>query len=367
MKTKIMKFGCLLMAMSLVGSVIFAQGKILNVYNWSDYIAEETIPEFEKKTGIKVTYDVFDSNDVLFAKLLAGSTGYDLVVPSASFLAKQIKAGIFMKLDKSKLKNYGNLDADIMKLLQNYDPNNDHSLPYLWGTTGIGYNVGKVKEILGDDAPVDSWDLVFNPKYASKLAECGISMLDAADELIPSALKYLGKNPGSFDTKDITKSAYEVLKKARPYVKYFHSSSYISDLANGDICVAIGWSGDIIQAQTRALEAKNGVDIVYYIPKEGAGLWFDMISIPKDAKNVDEAYAMLDYLLEPEVMGAIVNYVAYPSANKAALKFVDKGIKSDPTIYPTDDVKKNLFTFATYPAKVQKILNRTWTKLKTEK
>jgi putrescine transport system substrate-binding protein len=338
--------------------------KVLNVYNWSDYIAEDTIANFEAETGIKVTYDVFDSNEVLEAKLMAGNTGYDIVVPSLTFLSRQIQAGVFQPLDKSKLTNLGNLDPALMELLAVNDADNAHALPYLWGTTGIGYNVEKVREALGEDAPTDSWALVLEPGNLEKLKGCGVAFLDTPSEIIPPVLRYLGEEPNSFDPAVIQK-AVDRLAALRPSITYFHSSQYINDLANGDICVAVGWSGDIIQAQARAAEADKGVDITYYIPKEGAPMWFDMMAIPTSAKNTDNAYLFLDYLMRPEVMAGVQNYVAYASANQAALPLVDKAILDDPGIYPTEEAKKGLFTLAVLPPDVDRLFTRHWTTLKT--
>ncbi|OHE81204.1 MAG: spermidine/putrescine ABC transporter substrate-binding protein PotF [Lysobacterales bacterium GWF1_69_6] len=341
-----------------------AAPKVLNVYNWSDYIGEDTIANFEKETGIKVTYDVFDSNEVLEAKLMAGNTGYDIVVPSLTFLSRQIQAGVFQELDKSRLSNYGNLDPAFMALLAQNDPGNAHSLPYLWGTTGIGYNVAKVKEALGEDAPVDSWALVFEPENLAKLKGCGVAILDTPSEIIPPVLQYLGEDPNSFDEAVIQKGV-DRLKELRPHITYFHSSQFINDLANGDICVAVGWSGDIIQAQGRAAEAGKGIEIAYSIPKEGAPMWFDMLAIPKGAANVDNAYLFLDYLMRPEVMAGVQNYVMYASANQAALPLVDEAVLQDPGIYPTEETKAKLFTLAVLPPEVDRLFTRHWTTLKT--
>ena len=338
--------------------------RVLNVYNWSDYIAEDTLANFEKETGIKVRYDMFDSNEVLEAKLMAGNTGYDIVVPSLTFLSRQIQAGVFLPLDKSRLTNLGNLDPEIMATLARNDPDNAHSLPYLWGTTGIGYNVGKVREALGDDAPVDSWALVFEPGNLEKLKGCGVAFLDTPSEIIPPVLNYLGEDPNSFDPAVVQK-AMDRLQALRPHITNFHSSQYINDLANGDICVAIGWSGDIIQAQDRAAEAGKGVDVAYVIPKEGAPMWFDMLAIPKDAQNVDEAYEFLDYVMRPDVMAGIQNYVMYASGNKAALPMVDQEVLDDPGIYPTPEVYVGLYTLAVLPPDVDRMFTRHWTTLKT--
>lgn len=362
-------FGKTLLALSLAGTLAGAaqaEDKVLHVYNWSDYIAEDTLANFEKETGIKVVYDVFDSNEVLEAKLLSGGSGYDVVVPSNPFLAKQIKAGVFQKLDKSKLPNWSNLNKDLLKALDPSDPGNQYSIPYMWGTIGIGYNVDKVKAALGDNAPVDSWDLVFKPENIAKLKGCGVSFLDSPTEILPAALHYLGYKPDTTKADEL-KKAEELFLKIRPSVTYFHSSKYISDLANGDICVAIGYSGDIYQAKSRAEEAKNGVNISYNIPKEGAGSFFDMLAIPADAKNVDNAHVFLNYLMKPEVMASITNFVQFPNGNAAATPLVDEAIRTDPGIYPSDDVMKKIYTFPDLDAKTQRTMTRSWTKIKSGK
>jgi putrescine transport system substrate-binding protein len=347
-------------------------GRMVNVYNWSDYIAPDTVENFSRDTGIAVTYDTMDSNETLETKVMTGNSGYDIVVPSLTFLARQINAGVYLEIDKSRLANYGNLDPQFMALLAQNDPDNRYSIPYLWGTTGIGYNVARVREILGEDAPTDSWALVFEPRYAEMLKGCGIALLDTPSEIIPPVLRYLGEDPNSFDPAVIQKAA-DRLMELRPNILYFHSSKFIDDLANGDICVAVGWSGDILQARDRAREAaanrgegdRPGVEVAYYIPKEGAPMWFDMLAIPKDARNVDEAYAFLDYLLRPDVMAGIQNFVKYASANEAALPLVDAEVLQDPGIYPTEDVKAGLFTLAVLPPEVDRLFNRHWTRLKT--
>ena len=338
--------------------------KQVNVYNWSDYIAEDTIPNFEKQSGINVTYDVFDSNEVLETKLLAGSSGYDVVVPSLSFLGRQIQAGVFLPLDKSKIPNLKNLDPAMLKRIEQQDPGNQYAVPYLWGTSGIGYNVDKIKAVFGDTAVTGSWDVVFKPENAAKLKDCGITVLDTPSELIPIALNYLGEDPHSFDPAVIDKAA-ALLKSIRPYIRNFHSSSYINDLANGDVCLVVGWSGDIIQARDRAAEAGNGVNVAYSIPKEGAPQWFDMLAIPKDAKNVDNAYAFINYLLDPKVAAANTNYVTYPNPVPASKPMVDQAIAEDPTIYPPAEVDAKLFTFAVLPPEVDRQYTRIWTELKT--
>ncbi|MEO6173036.1 MAG: polyamine ABC transporter substrate-binding protein [Arenimonas sp.] len=343
-----------------------AEEKVLNIYNWSDYIAEDTIANFTKETGIKVTYDVFDSNELLEAKMVSGNTGYDLVVPSLQYLSRQVQAGVFQPLDKSKFTNYGNLDPTIMATIAKLDPDNAHAVNWLWGTTGIGYNVAKVKAALGDKAPVDSWDLVFKPENISKLKGCGVAVLDTPAELLPIALNYLGEDPNSFDEAVIRKGE-ALLTSVRPYITEFNSSEYINELANGDICVAVGWSGDVFQAKTRAEEAKNGIEVNFNIPKEGAPMWFDMMAIPKDAKHPNNAHLFLDYIMRPQVMADISNYVAYANANKASTPLVDKAVLENPGVYPTPEATKKLFTFAVLPPEVDRIYTRIWTKLKTGK
>lgn len=353
-------------ALMAVSAGSLAADKTLHVYNWSDYIAPNTVADFEKQTGIKVVYDVFDSNEVLEGKMMAGNTGYDVVVPSSSFLARQLQSGVFQPLDRSKLPNYKNLDPDLMKKLEQHDPGNKYAIPYLWATTGIGYNVEKVKAALGKDAPVDSWDLVLKPENLEKLKSCGISFLDAPEEIFATVLNYMGKDPNSSDPKDYT-AATDLLLKLRPSIRYFHSSQYINDLANGNTCVAIGWAGDILQAKNRAVEAKNGVNIAYSIPKQGALAFFDMLAIPKDAKNVDEAYQFINYLMEPKVMAQISNTVFYASGVKASLPFVDPAIRDNPGIYPTADTMAKLFTLKVQEPKLDRVRTRAWTKVKSGK
>lgn len=353
-------------ALMAVSAGSLAADKTLHVYNWSDYIAPNTVADFEKQTGIKVVYDVFDSNEVLEGKMMAGNSGYDVVVPSSSFLARQLQSGVFQPLDRSKLPNYKNLDPDLMKKLEQHDPGNKYAIPYLWATTGIGYNVEKVKAALGKDAPVDSWDLVLKPENLEKLKSCGVSFLDAPEEIFATVLNYMGKDPNSSDPKDYT-AATDLLLKLRPSIRYFHSSQYINDLANGNTCVAIGWAGDILQAKNRAVEAKNGVNIAYSIPKQGALAFFDMLAIPKDAKNVDEAYQFINYLMEPKVMAQISNKVFYASGVKASLPFVDPAIRDNPGIYPTADTMAKLFTLKVQEPKLDRVRTRAWTKVKSGK
>jgi len=343
-----------------------AEDKVLHVYNWSDYIAEDTIKKFEAKTGIKVTYDVYDSNEVLEAKMLAGSSGYDVVVPTSDFLQRQIAAGVYAKLDKSKLPNLKNMDANLMKALGNYDKGNEHAVIYMWGTTGIGYNTKAVAKRLGDKAPTDSWELVFNPANAAKLKDCGITMLDAPTEIIPAAMKYLGLDPRSTKKADFEKGA-ALLMKIRPYVRYFNSSQYISDLANGDVCVSVGWSGDVFQSRDRATEAKNGVEIGYSIPKQGALQWFDTLAIPADSKHKDAAHTFINFIMDAQITADITNFVWYANGNKASLPMVEQEIKDDAGIFPTPEVKNKLWGSKVYNKKTDRIVTRLWTKVKTGK
>ena len=362
------KMGKTLLAVSLgmlVGTVQ-ADDKVLHVYNWSDYIAPDTVAKFEKQTGIKVVYDVFDSNETLEAKLLAGKSGYDVVVPSNNFLAKQIKAGVYQELDKSKLTNWKNLDEDLLKAVGDAsDPGNKYAFPYMWGSIGIGYNPEKVKAALGIDK-IDSWDVVFKPENIAKLKSCGVSFLDAPTEMIPAALHYLGKPTASKDKKDL-QAAEQLFLSIRPSGTYFHSSKYISDLANGNICVAVGYSGDLEQSKARAHEAGDKVKLDYVIPKEGAGTFYDMVAIPKDAENVEAAYQWMNFLQQPEIMAEITNAVRFPNGNKAATPLVDKDITSDPSIYPSDAVKKQLYAISDQDPQTLRLITRSWTKIKSGK
>lgn len=338
--------------------------KVLNVLNWSDYIAEDTIANFEKETGIKVTYDVFDSNEVLEAKLMTGKSGYDVVVPSLTFLARQIAAGVFMPLDKSKIPNYANMDPQIQALIAQNDKDNTYSANYLWGTTGIAYNEDMLKQRLGENAPVDDWKLIFDPEYIGKMTDCGVYILDTPSEILPIALLYLGEEPNSFDPAVIQKGV-DLMLKIRPHITQFHSSQVIDALANGDACLAIAWSGDVLQAANRAEEAGKGVKVGYSIPKQGAPMWFDMMAIPKDAEHPNNAHIFINYILKAEVMAGIQNYVEYASANAAAKALVSPDILADPRVYPTPEVQATLFSLAVIPPDVDRIFNRAWTTIKT--
>jgi putrescine transport system substrate-binding protein len=318
--------------------------KVLHVFNWSDYIAEDTVPNFEKQSGIKVTYDVFDSNDVLETRLLAGNSGFDVVVPSASFLERQIKAGVFQKIDKSQIPNLKNMDPDIMSRVGLHDPNNEYAVPYLWGTTGIGYNEDKIKKILGDARP-DSWNYIYDPKLVAKFKDCGLSLLDAPDEILKTVLAWMGRDPNSPEGRRPEGGGSEA--DADPAVRRkIHSSQYIDDLANGDLCIAVGWSGDILQARDRAAEAGQGVKIKYAIPKEGTIVWFDMLAIPADAKHPKNAHAFINYLMEPQVAANDSNFVNYANGNAASFPMVSDEVKNDPGIYPTPEVKAEALPLA---------------------
>lgn len=358
--------GTIVLALAmLVGAAAAQQRKEVYVYNWSDYIDFKILDDFTRETGIQVIYDTYDSNDLLETKLMAGKTGYDVVVPTSNFLARQIKAGVIAPLDKSKLPNLKNLDPAIMQRMAAYDPGNAHGVVYMWGTTGIGFNARKVAERM-TNAPVDSLALLFDPAVAARFKDCGIMVLDAADELVPAALRYLGLNPDAKDADSIAK-AEALLLKARPNIRKFHSSQYIEDLANGAICIAFGYSGDIVQARQRARDAKKGVDIVYSVPKEGALMWFDNFAIPKDAPNKDHAHAFINYMLRPEVIARASNAVFYPNAVPESARFIDAEVKADKGVYPPPEVIRTLFTVTPYDQASQRLLTRTWTKVKRGK
>ncbi|MGN6231629.1 MAG: polyamine ABC transporter substrate-binding protein [Trinickia sp.] len=336
----------------------------LNVYNWSDYIAKDTIPNFEKQSGVKVRYDNYDSDDTLQAKLLTGNSGYDIVVPTSNYAGKQIAAGIFTPLDKSKLPNLKHLDPQLMSLVAGADPGNKYVVPWAWGTTGLGYNVTKVQQILGKNAALDSWDILFKPENISKLKACGVSVLDAPDQFFAAALHYIGKDPVSTNPADY-KAALEMMKKIRPYITQFNSSGYINDMVGGDICFAYGWSGDVVIAKHRALEAKKPYKIEYYIPKGGAPVWFDVMAIPKDASHKEAALQWINYIETPKVNAAITDAVYYPTANADAKQYVDPKIANDPAVYPPADVVKTLFLLKPLPPEIQRLQTRLWTEFKT--
>jgi putrescine transport system substrate-binding protein len=351
---------------SLVG-VALATGQsahVVNVYNWSDYINPQVLEQFTKETGIKVVYDTFDANETLETKLLAGKSGYDVVVPTAYFLERQIMAGVFQKLDKSKLPNLVNAWPEIAKRLSAYDPGNQYGVNYMWGTTGIGYNVKAVRARLGPNTKVDSWDVVFKPELLSKFKDCGVHMLDSADDILPAALHYLRLNPNSTEPEHLARAA-ELMVKIRPYVRKFHSSEYLNALASGEICLAVGWSGDIKQAKNRALKAKNGVKIGYAIPKEGAQMWFDNLAIPKDAPHPAAALAFINFMLDPHVAAKNSDLIAYANGNLASQKFIDKTVLDDPGVYPDAATMAKLYTVGARSPRAQRLINRIWTRVKT--
>lgn len=345
------------------GAAVAQEEKVVNVYNWSDYIDESILADFEKETGIKVVYDVFDSNDILETKLLAGNSGYDVVVPSGTFLQRQIQAGVFQPLDKSKLPNIKNMWPLIAERIARFDPGNEHAVNYMWGTTGIGYNVDAVKERLGTDT-IDSWSVIFDPEQIKKFQDCGVHILDAADEMIPAALNYLGKDPDSKEIADI-EEAGALIEKIRPHVTDFNSSAYINALADGDACLAVGWSGDVLQARDRAAEAGNNVTVAYSIPKEGALMWFDMLAIPADAPHPENAHAFVNYMMDPEVIAKASNYVYYANGNEASQPLLNEDVIGDPAIYPDEAARENLYVTSPFGPKEQRVLTRLWTKIKT--
>jgi putrescine transport system substrate-binding protein len=351
-------------ALTLLSAPAGAADRVVNFYNWSNYIAPDVLDNFTKETGIKVVYDTFDANETLETRLMAGKSGYDVVVPTAYFLQRQIKASIFQKLDKSKLPNLANAWPMVNQHLATYDPGNDFAANYMWGTTGIGYNIAKVKQILGPDAKIDSWDIVFKPENLAKFRDCGVHMLDSADDIFPAALNYLGLDPNSTKQADLEKAA-DAVAKVRPSVRKFHSSEYLSALATGEICFVVGWSGDIMQARARAAEARNGIEIGYAIPKEGAQMFFDNLAIPADANNVKEAYELINYLYRPGVAAKNSDFLSYANGNLASQKLVDPKILNDRNIYPDEATLAKLFVITARDPATQRIINRLWTRVKT--
>ncbi|CAL78411.1 putrescine ABC transporter, periplasmic binding protein [Bradyrhizobium sp. ORS 278] len=361
--------GCIRSALALAAAVLTlsaaaAEERVVNFYNWSNYMAPGVLEDFTKETGIKVVYDTFDANETLETRLLAGKSGYDVVVPTAYFLQRQIKAKIFQPLDKAKLPNLANAWTVVTARLATYDPGNQFAANYMWGTTGIGYNVKAIEKILGAGVRIDSWDMVFKPENLARFKDCGVHMLDSADDIFPAALNYLGLDPNSTKQADLEKAA-EVVGKVAPFVRKFHSSEYLSALATGEICLVVGWSGDIMQARSRAEEAKNGIEIGYAIPKEGAQMFFDNFAIPADAQHVPEAYALINYLYRPEVAAKNSDFLSYANGNLASQKLIDPKILGDKNIYPDDATLKKLFVIAAREPATQRLINRLWTKVKT--
>ena len=338
-------------------------GKVLNLYIWSDYLAPTTLPRFEKQTRIKVNATYYDTNETLETKLLAGGGGYDIVMPTASYFEKQIKSGMYLPLDKSKLPNLKNMDPQLMAKVAFHDPGNAHGVIYLWGTNGIGYNEKMVKQLL-PDAPLDSWRMVFDPKVASKLAKCGISVLNSPAEMMRAVFSYLGKDPNSQSPEDLAQGE-AVLLKIRPYIRSINSSEYIEALANGDLCVAVAYNGDVMQARDRAQDANKGIEIKYSVPKEGTILWFDMLAIPKDAPHPESAYAFINFVMTPEVMGEITNFKGYANANAAAHPL--PSVKNDPGIYPTPEMLPKLTVQLADSDDQTRAITSVWEKFKTAK
>jgi putrescine transport system substrate-binding protein len=341
-----------------------AEERTVNFYNWSNYMAPGVLEDFTRETGIKVVYDTFDANETLETRLLAGKSGYDVVVPTAYFLQRQIKAGVFQKLDKSKLANLANAWPTVIARLGTYDPGNQYAANYMWGTTGIGYNVKSVEKILGSNATIDSWGIVFKPENLAKFRDCGVHMLDSPDDIFPAALNYLGLDPNSTKQADLEKAA-DLVGKIRPFVRKFHSSEYLSALATGEICLVVGWSGDILQARSRAAEAKNGIEVGYAIPKEGGQMFFDNLAIPADAKNSSEAYELINFLYRPEIAARNSDFLSYANGNLASQKLLDPKILGDKNIYPDASTLAKLFVITARDPATQRVINRLWTRVKT--
>ena len=339
----------------------------VRVYNWSDYIDDSVIDDFESTTGIKVIYDVFDSNEVLEGKLLAGNTGYDIVGPSIEYLGRQVIAGVHQRLNKEDIPNLRHLEPEMMKMLATMDPGNNYAIPYLWGTTGIGYNKDKAKEIMGEGFAMATFDVIFDPEIISQFEKCGVAFLDAPSEVFKAALFHLGLNPNTKNPRDYQGEAYQLLKNIRPYIRYFHSSKYINDLANGEICLVFGWSGDILQSGDRAQESGNGIKIGYEIPKEGAQMWVDMMAIPNDAPNIKNAHLFLNFILQPEMMARISNKVKFANANEKSKDFISQEILNNPTIYPSQETVKKLFIAEIANPRVDRMMTRQWINIKTNR
>jgi putrescine transport system substrate-binding protein len=358
--------GVAVFAAPLATGLAFGQDdpNVLNLYNWSDYRAKDTLDNFTKETGIKVVEANYDSNEMLEGKLVAGHSGYDIVVPSGFFLQHQLPIGLYQKLDKSKLPNLKNMDPAIMKATEAFDPGNQYAVDYMWGTTALGYNVDKVKAALGADAPLNSWDMLFKPENAAKLKDCGITVLDAPSEVVAIALNYLGLPPNSEKPEDL-KKAEDLLTAVKPYIRKFDSSGYIDDLANGDACLSLGYSGDVYIAKSRATDAKKGVNIAYVIPKEGTIEWFDMLAIPADAPHPENALKFINYIMEGKVTADISDNVFYANGNTAAFPLTDKAITGDPNIYPPADITAKLTPLQAHSQDFTRLLTRAWTRIKT--
>lgn len=361
--TRSMKFA-LASLFSLGLSTALADAPAVHIYNWYDFIGPDVTKNFQKETGINTVYDVFDSSELMQSKLMTGGSGYDVVVATDSTLPNLIKAGVLMELDRDQLPNWPHLDPEILAKLQVNDPGNRYAVPYLWGTTGIGYDVDKVKAILGEGAPVDSWDLIFKEDNLSKLSQCGVAMLDGPGDIVPIALHYLGLPSNSTNPEDYRK-AEELLLKLRPHIRYFDSSKFISDLANGNICVVLGWAGGVFEAQQTAKHAKNGRRIEYRIPREGAPVWVENLVLLKDAQHPQEGKAFINYMLRPDVIADTSNFLGYPNGNKDATPLVSQAIRENPGVYPSKAVMDTLFALEPLPHKAERVRTRVWSRVKT--
>ncbi len=337
--------------------------RILNVYSWLDYIAPDTVARFEKETGIKVRYDMYDNNEVLETKLLTGHTNYDVVLPTGAFFERQRLAGVYRPLDKAALPNLVNADPDILRRLAVHDPGNRYAIPYMFTTTGLGYNVGQIQARLGAQIP-DGWGLLFDPANAAKLQDCGIAIIDSEMDVFLSAMIYLGRDPNRLDPADVA-AASAVLSKIRPFVRYIDPAQYISDMANNSICLALGWSGDVEQAQSRAGEARTGARLAYLVPREGAVITVDMMAIPADAPHPRNAAAWMNYLMRPDVMAGITNYIHYPNGYSASLPWVADAVKNDPAIYPDASTRARLVSPKAVPLDYSRLVTREWTRFRT--
>ena len=337
--------------------------KILNIYNWPDYIGQDMVANFEKETGIKVNYQTFENNEALQAKLMAGNTGYDIVVPGAVFAKSQIDSGLLMKLNKAKITHYSNLDPAIMAKLDTIDPGNAYLIPWAWSFTTVGINKAKVAAALGTSAlPENAWDLVFNPLYTAKLKSCGIAFLDSPTEVIPPAMHYLGKNAYSNDAAD-HKAAGDILAKVRPHIRLF-SSTMIDDLASGKACVALGWAGDINIAHDRAIENKSGHDIQALLPSTGGLIFFDNLAIPKDAKHAANALTFIDYFLRPQISASLTNELGYATANKASLAYIKPNIVNNPAVFPDAVNLKKMVAPASFTQAARQSMSNVYTLFK---
>ncbi|QHA82023.1 extracellular solute-binding protein [Pseudomonas mediterranea] len=347
----------------LISTAAITDSLKVNIYNWTDYIGESTLVDFQRETGIEYNYDVFDANEVLEAKLMAGHSGYDVVVPSSHFVSRQIRAGIFSPLDHSLLPNYRNLDPEILQQLDKIDPGNRYVVPYLWGTGGLAYNKSMVKELLGVDA-IDSWAALFDPQVVMKLSKCGVVVMDSPDELYGAAIHYLGRDVNSATMHDY-EEATALIRKIRPYIRYFHSSKFVSDLANGEVCLAVANSGDGIQAIERTNEAHNDVHIEYVVPKEGGNVWFDVLAIPSDAKHKAQAHAFINFLLDPRNIAKVTLYTGYANPTPAAKKFLPSETVGNKTIYPSPDIVKRLYVSTPVSPQYVRYVTRAWSALKS--